>query len=413
MAKAKQFFAESMPKDAFAKAVEIDKSKNHKDLPTILFYHQEFLQGKNDSGTLENLEKYFELYDIYRNAIGPLEYVKKRNAVLHKGEPITFLKLTEIIDGYNARRIRKQLGDEKLDVDTDLEPIWNDDRYSVYLADSQNKCVELGRGQTFCISRTDSSNMWPTYRKSDVATFYFVFDKTPNIESEGLVVVDARGRGEHVLTDKRNSTGYKSFDQYLKENPKLAKVKDIFKNVPFTNLEKILHQRSINLEDFLGLSPLDKNAYLSMGKRLEDDIWNVLTSEQKNVYINSGVWLIPERVAELSESQKKRYEKLAWRRIENHAINSFNSFTPKFEEIEFLKKYNFSDIVSVDIAQKAKQSIVDYYLRNGLYKEISDEDLENIVKIGPQLLKYVKGLSYKQMTKVASLIKKMNPEKKN
>ena len=76
--------------------------------------------------------------------------------------------------------------------------------YKIFLADTQNKCVELGRGQSFCISRGDSSNMWQSYRTSDTATFYFIFDSTPNKESEGIVVVDARGNGSHVITDKNN-----------------------------------------------------------------------------------------------------------------------------------------------------------------------------------------------------------------
>jgi len=200
MSKAKQFFENTVKKSMFDKIVSIDKSKNHKDLPVMLHYFSK------KEASVEDLQKYFEMYEIYKNAIGTLEYVKNRDAVLLKGEPIKFLALTEIIDGYNSRRLRKKMGSEKYDMDSDLIPIWSNDRYRIFLADTQNKCVELGRGQSFCISRGDSSNMWPNYRKSDTATFYFVFDSSPNKESEGLVVVDARGNGSHVITDKNNST---------------------------------------------------------------------------------------------------------------------------------------------------------------------------------------------------------------
>jgi hypothetical protein len=405
LSKAKQFFEPLLSKQDFTKIVDADKSKNHKDLPAMMFYFHK------KEASMDEIVKYFELYNLYRNAIGTLEYVKNKDTVLLKGEPITFLKLTEIIDGYNARKIRKKLGSEKYDIDSDLVPIWENDRYSIYLADTQNKCVELGRGQTFCISRGDSSNMWPNYRKSDVATFYFIFDRTPNIESEGLVVVDARGNGSKVLTDKRNSTGYKNFDQYIKENPELKAVENIFKNKPYTELEKILKNGTVDLQAFNRLSPIDKEEYLSMGKEMKDDIWNVLTSDQKNVYINSGAWLKPNYVETLSESQMKRYEKMCWRKIENRCINSIGNYSATFEEKAFLENKSFSDILAAEISQKAKTEIANHYLVSGMYTKISDQDLKNILSINVNLLRHVKGLSMKQMTMAAQFIKKINSAK--
>lgn len=398
--KAKMFFEDLVTKNDFDKILNIDKSSNHKDLSAMLYF---FIKKE---ASYEDLEKYFELYNIFRNVVGPLEYVKKEDKVLLKGEPITFLKLSEIVDGYNSRRLRKKLGSEKYEMDSDLKPIWSNERYSIFLADTQNKCVELGRGQTFCISRGDTRNLWPNYRKSDVATFYFIFDKKPNKESEGLVVVDARGNGQHVITDKNNSTGYKQFEQYLIENPDLIEVKNLFKNKPYSELERVLMTSKMDFNNFKSLSPGVQDEYLSMGRDLDNGVWDILSSDQKNIYINSGAWLNSDIVKTLTESQTKRYNSLCWRKIENRSINNISNFTPNQEEIHFLRQFSFTDILKSDVSKKAQTAIIGYYLKNKLYDKISDQDLLNIVKVSPSLLSHVKGLSMKQMVNISKYLQK-------
>jgi len=161
---------------------------------------------------------------------------------------------------------------------------------------------------------------------------------------------------------------------------------------------------SVDLDKFNKLSPSVKDEYLAMGRHLKEGIWDVLTSEQRNIYINSGAWIFPGQLKDLSESQLKRYNKLAWRKIENKVINSGGSLNPNMEEKNFLENFSFSEILKSDMNPKAQKAIADYYLINKLYSKITDEDLINIVNVSPQLLQHVKGLTMNQMKMVSKHI---------
>lgn len=398
--KAKQYFGNQIDDETFFKLKNIDKSKNHKDLPVICYYW-----SSNNDATIEMLEKYFNLYNVFRNGIGNLEYIKHKNEVLLNNKPINFIELTEIIDGFESRRLLKKLGSQKLEIDSELIPIWSNERYKIFFADTQHKCVELGRGQSFCISRGDSSNMWQNYRKNDVASFYFIFDNKPNIKSEEIVVIDARGNGSFVLTDKRNSTGYKSFETYLKENPELDKIKNIFKNKPFSNLEKILMKKTdVSLEDFEKMNMSTKNEYLSLGKKLSSGIWDSLNNDQKNIYINSGAWLNTNDYKKLSDGHKKRYDRLTWRKIENGFIlyNHINNETI----LSFLSQQNIKDIINADISIKLKKEALRKFVEESFLNQRNLEELKILAENEPVLLSHIKGLSTKQMLEISKHIKK-------
>lgn len=395
--KAKQYFGNQIDENTFLKLRNIDKSKNNKDLPTICYFW-----SVDNEANIEMLERYFKLYNIFRNGIGTLEYIKHRNEVLLNNQPITFLELTEIIDGFESRRILKKLGSQKSEISSKLTPIWSNDRYKIFFADTQQKCVELGKNQTFCISRGDSSNMWQNYRKNDIASFYFIFDNNPNIKSEEIVVIDARGDGSHILTDKRNSTGYKSFEIYLKENPEINNIKNIFKNKPHSDLEKMLMKKSeISLEDFEKMSPTTKNEYLSLGKKLSKDVWDKLNSEQKNIYINSGAWLNIDDYKKLSESHKKRYDRLTWRKMDNES--SYHNHD-KFSQ--FLSLQSVKNIIEAEISERSKKKNLQTYIQQGFLNKNNLEELKILAKNEPSLLSYIKGLSTTQMIEISKHIKK-------
>ena len=392
--KAKKFFSDKIDVDTFEVLKSIDDSKEHKNLPFICYF---YLKGED----VKILEKYFSLYNVFKNVIGSLEFDKNQENILLKGELLNFLKFTEIIDKYNSRRIQKKFGDSKNNLDHGNIPIWQNDRYSLYLADNQNKCVELGRGQTFCISRADSSNMWKNYRKNDGATFYFLFDKQPNIPSEELVVLDARKNGKIILTDKRNSTNYKDFNDYIKEHPDLVDLKNLLLNIPINKMEQILlSDKKLNLDEFKELLSNEKEEYLSLNI-IDDDIWNILNVKERNIYLNNN-WLVPKMLDSLSENELKRYKIVALRKVEQLIKDTY-----KWNETSvvknLIKKLNLNDILNSENSENIKSALTLELIKNKKAAEFTDIEIEHILKVDPKLLKKFQSFTPNQMAKIAKM----------
>ena len=153
----------------------------------------------------------------------------------------TFMEFTNYIDA----KVPKQTGSS---FDLELQKAdWysQDGRYRVYKTEGRNDCIKYGHGQTFCISRIGSGNLYHHYRSVQQSNFYFVFDTSLEVDAETYItVVDAHPDGKFEFTQRSNNTpetsrnlGY-DLDNFLRTKPGLSAAKAFFQPKPHTAEEK-------------------------------------------------------------------------------------------------------------------------------------------------------------------------------
>ena len=92
-----------------------------------------------------------------------------------------------------------------IDTNFENEAIYNENGLTIYDGDTKEKCIKYGQGEAWCTSRTDTSNMYNTYRyRMNEVTLYFVFDsERSDAFSKIVVLVDKNG--DYYLANRDNS----------------------------------------------------------------------------------------------------------------------------------------------------------------------------------------------------------------
>ena len=226
----------------------------------------------------------------------PLITVKEDLSV--DGDYKNYLHWTEIIHGkkYEDKISKAPIPQGNLE-DQELIEKSPDGKIKVYLANSVNQCIILGKGEKFCISQAGNT-MFQSYRDTKVSTFYFVYDDT-RTDDLSRVVVDATRYGIE-LTDRKNQTGRTMQDPYSNEpkridsNPELdfkyLKEKgiktSIFKNIPKTPEEKAeqkkLGEINEDLNWFKTLTPQEKSKYIGRGHLLSSEQFDYIFDNKFN-----------------------------------------------------------------------------------------------------------------------------------
>ena len=225
----------------------------------------------------------------------------------------------------------------------------------VKYADSPRACIEY-KGKfpySWCISRTDASNMFSTYRfKEHEPAFYFVkrikatekefgiWNMTKNVFNGSFkdkyhffvvqVVKNAdinnQEQEQYIVTSAENDGDIEmSWNDILKFAPELDGLQSKFVAIPLTPNEKATfdkYVKGISDEEFSKLDYKEKRNYLDiyvkMDKHLTDKQFELLPDDLKGLYIGFGVPL-SKYIFDFVMSNgklKKRYDEILKRRFD-------------------------------------------------------------------------------------------------
>jgi hypothetical protein len=253
----------------------IPQGQKYTDAITLLgaYYH---LQQPNIKTLQKDISDYVELYKNSKMPLIKVDLTTKEPPEKYK----KYLYWSQIIHGHNQEKSSKQAKKFRpSDIDFQNEkPIMTspDGKIRVYDAHSPEKCIILGRGQTFCISQPGNT-MWQSYRDDQTSTFYFVYDDSRDDELS-IVVVDKNDSGT-TLTDRNNKTGT---------------TKDPFTDQETSESEpylKYLQSKGIDVNKLVNKEKTDqeeKEDYL-LSKPLDELNWFIyLSPEYKSKYIGRG-----------------------------------------------------------------------------------------------------------------------------
>ena len=248
--------------------------------------------------------------------IRSFEKYKSSDKVIEKDiTKYSFKELEKVIDS-NFIQHRKQQENK-----ISNESIYNQDGLIIYEAPNRESCVSIGKGEKWCISRTDASNMYNSYRFAlQEPNFYFIKnERLPSNNKWSFFVLMALNNGYYSLASRDNSgdfTGSKqiSWEDVLKNVPFLKDVKDLFKSRPLTEFEKEVYKKvkpkvSNNdlLEHFGSLYLVGE--YIGIGHSLSSNQFlNLNNPELRMKYINQGHDLLENEVIQsLTSSEMNRY----------------------------------------------------------------------------------------------------------
>ena len=215
----------------------------------------------------------------------------------------------EIIVDYVAgkRPVNTGLSNSNNNIEVSGEAVYRDENIEVFYADNPRACIKY-KGSfpySWCVSRSDSSNMFYTYRfKPYEPAFYFVKD-IPATKKE-FDVLDEPGRSftgtfqnkyhffviqvpknidmedltskQYIVSSAQNDGDTQmSWNEILAINPKLDSIHDILEPKPFTPEEKAQHERfkkGVSDREFTKLSYEEKKAYLEIYPTIAKPITN-------------------------------------------------------------------------------------------------------------------------------------------
>lgn len=204
------------------------------------------------------------------------------------------------------------------DIKVDGKPIFENNEIEIYYAPNKQSCVEYkgNKPYSWCIARTDSSNMFMRYRTdSKRPSFYFVkrkkatndefdhWNKTGEefigsfIDKWHFFVIQVLKDGGYIVTSAMND-GDKpmTWEEILKIAPELEDKQSFFTSKPLTDVEiqkYKKYQKTMSDEEFAKLPYIDKefyiDTYVNQAYLLTDKQFSYLPDDLKNKYINLGV----------------------------------------------------------------------------------------------------------------------------
>ena len=313
-------------------------------------------QGYEPEIVRSYIEKFKYIRDgKYREALNP---DLKINVPVEKRFDIdaypTFNSLETLVDYVSGQRPVKTTMSKQNDIEVTGDAVYNKGGIEVYYADNPRACIKYKGSMPYswCIARSDSSNMFYTYRfKPYEPAFYFV--KDVNATQKELADIAKKGSVSGGFTNKyhffviqvpknlnpednqtpqyivtsANNDGDKqmSWNEIVKINPKLAAIKEVLKPKPFTPEERAKHERfkkGLNDNDFKKLSYEDKKSYLDIYPTIAKPITTTqflsLPEDLKNLYVSFGIGLNDEQFANIKNNPKliKRYTQISDRKLD-------------------------------------------------------------------------------------------------
>lgn len=242
------------------------------------------------------------------------------------------------------------------DIEVTGEAVYNKNGIEVFYADNPRACIKYKGSMPYswCVARSDSSNMFYTYRfKPYEPAFYFVKNVKATEKEFAAIAKKGSFSGEfinkyhffviqvpkninpndnetpqYIVTSAKNDgDNQMSWNQILEINPRLAGIKEVLQPKPFTPEERAQHERfkkGINDNEFKKLSYEDKKAYLeiypTIAKPITTKQFLMLPDDLKNLYISYGIGLDDEQFGNIKNNPKlvKRYAQISDRKVDTY-----------------------------------------------------------------------------------------------
>jgi hypothetical protein len=331
-------------------------------LQNILLFEDFKSQAKKfiDSGIEKGIvNSYIEKFKRIKDAkpavaktadIGGLE-VPKGNSRFDIDKYKDFKQLEIFVDYVAGQVARVSTTGQKFDdIQVDAKPLVAANGLEIYYAKDKHACIKY-RGDkpySWCVARSDSSNMYNTYRyKENEPSFYFVKDvKAAAEEFEDnfagefknpwhFFVVQATSYPDQFIVTNANNDGDTpmTWEELVDIVPKLDGLQNYFKHVPLTSTEKEQYKKfadGIDDVTFVKLSYEDKEAYLDVAipnNELTDVQFASLPPDLKNKFIGFGIGLTDGQY-EMIKSDKnlmKRYYQISIRKYKEYKKDNNNN----------------------------------------------------------------------------------------
>ena len=267
---------------------------------------------------------------------------------------LTFNSLETLVDYVSGQRPVKTTMSKQNDIEVTGEAVYNKNGVEVFYADNPRACIKYKGSMPYswCVARSDSSNMFYTYRfKPYEPAFYFVKDiKETEKEFEEIAKKGGVSGGftnkyhffviqvpknlnpqddetpQYIVTSANNDGDKQiSWNKILEINPKLSDIKEVLKPKPFTPEERAQHERfkkGIGDNEFKNLNYEDKKAYLDIYPTIARPITTkqffMLPDDLKNLYVSFGIGLDDEQFENIKNNPKlvKRYAQISDRKLD-------------------------------------------------------------------------------------------------
>lgn len=258
------------------------------------------------------------------------DYLDFKN--FYPGKPLNmfkdYLKFTEAVHDkarekeYKQRNLSVKNDSPRESTEYNKEDLIADtDDVLILRGSNERKCVEYGKGYSFCISRPGGGNMYGNYRISKASTFYFIFFKKilesdPNDPKHIMVLDHTKDGWEWTFGDNRTQKIPGGWKEVIQKFPVLAQYEKYFINKPLTEEEKAYHEklmkfvRKPTLENFNAYSYKEKADVLKFGMKIDDDVFDSLDRDLRNEYVAIGPPISKKQFEVLSDSEKKQYMKV-------------------------------------------------------------------------------------------------------
>ncbi len=266
-----------------------------------------------------------------------------------------FSELEQLVDFVSSRRPIKTAMSSDNNIEVTGEAIYNKDGIELFYADNPRACIKY-KGKvpySWCVARSDSSNMFYTYRfKPYEPAFYFVKDveatkKELSVWSIAKNVFSGKFKNkyhffviqvpknlkpedketkQYIVTSANNDGDTQmSWNEILEINPKLGPLHDLLEPKPFTDEEREKHTKfknGISNNEFARLSYEDKRAYLdiypTIARPITYEQFKQLPEDLMNLYVSFGIGLGDEEftIVKTNKNLLKRYKQISERKYD-------------------------------------------------------------------------------------------------
>ena len=296
--------------------------------------------------------KFREMFDTNLDISVPVD---KRNNIDAYDD---FHELEQLVDYVGGRRQGvSTLKSSKEEIEVDGTAIYNDGIVEIYYADTPRACIKY-KGKfpySWCVARSDSSNMFYTYRfKPYEPAFYFVknikatekefgvWNMTKNvfngrfknpyhffvIQVPKNADIEDDDTDQYIVTSANNDGDTQmSWKDILKKCPALKPARKAFQPKPFTPEERAKNERfknGISDKEFAKLSYEDKRSYLDIYPTIARPITHgqliELPDDLLNLYVSFGIGLDDQQFAFIKPKKDilKRYTQISKRKLEEY-----------------------------------------------------------------------------------------------
>ena len=299
-------------------------------------------------------KKYKDMFDKTLDISVPPE---KRNDIDAYTDFHDLETLVDYVGGRRPINTTISQGNSNEQIEVSGEAIYKDANFELFYADNPRACIKY-KGKfpySWCVARSDSSNMFYTYRfKPYEPAFYFVKDikaadkefgiwnmtknvfkgqfnnpyhffviqvpknaKMDDVETQEYIVTSANNDGDKQM----------SWNEILKLNPNIAPLHKFLEPKPFTPEERQKHERfknGIDDVEFAKLSYENKRDYLdiypTIARGLTDHQLVQLPEDLLNLYVSFGIGLSDVQFAYIKKMPAilKRYTQISKKKLDEY-----------------------------------------------------------------------------------------------